>query len=68
MTGLIFCPGDVSGLMTALCAGRREIPQMNRHVDWSPETNRRRTHYKALDTPTLAESSISVTSLEDKDQ
>ena len=38
---------------------------MNRHMDWSPETNCHRTKYKALDTPNLAESSVSVTLLGD---
>ena len=37
-------------------------------MDWSPETNCHRTHYKALDTPNFAESGVSVTSLGDKDQ
>ena len=34
-------------------------------MDWSPKTNYNRTLYKALDTPNLVESSLSVTSLRD---
>ena len=37
-------------------------------MDWSPQTNYHRTYYKALDTPDLVESSLSVMSLGDKDQ
>ena len=37
------------------------------NMDWSPMTKYYRTHYEGLDTPNQAESSLSVTSLEDKD-
>ena len=37
-------------------------------MNWSPQTNYHRPHHKALNTPHLAESSLSVMSLEDKDQ
>ena len=41
---------------------------MNRHMDWLPKTNCHGTFYKVLDIPNLAESSVSVTSLGNKDR
>ena len=37
-------------------------------MDLSPQTKCHRTYNKALDSPILAESNVSVTSLGDKDQ
>ena len=56
--------------MNGSCHWRVSIDEIldEENMDMSPQTNYHMAYSEAVDTPNLTESSLSVTSLEDKDQ